>query len=67
MTQTVWFEVFDLHQPSPEPFAVIRIDPSQRRGTGCEGTIVSLHHDRGHATDIARALTEWHLAGDQIS
>jgi hypothetical protein len=61
--QTIWYEVFDLHQPAPEPFAVIKIDTSIRKESGVEGTVVSLHWDRGHATDVARALTERELQG----
>jgi hypothetical protein len=44
--RTIWFQVFDITKPAAEPFMVVRIDTSIRRGTGCEGTVVSLHWNR---------------------
>lgn len=54
--RTVWHMVADLHNPAPEPFAVIRADTSIKSGGGVEGTVVSLHHTREEAEAIARAL-----------
>ena len=52
----IWHGVFDLYNPSPEPYAVIRVDSDKRSGSGVEGTIVSLHLDRAEAQRIADGL-----------
>ena len=52
----IWHGVFDLDNPSPEPFAVIRVDTDKRSGSGVEGVIVSLHHEKVEAQRIADGL-----------
>jgi hypothetical protein len=37
----------------PERFAVLSIDPTQREGDGCRGTVLSLHRSREAADDAA--------------
>lgn len=56
--RTIFYEVADLNQPAPEPFAVIRIDVAKRNGNGVEGTIQSLHWTREEASARAKELTE---------
>lgn len=52
MSQTIWYALAELTNPAAEPFAVISADTSIRQGGGVEGTIVSLHWDRGEAQRI---------------
>lgn len=47
--RTVWDCLIELRNPSPEPFAVLRVDTKKRRDGGIEGTIVSLHMIREEA------------------
>lgn len=54
--QTVWYQVADINDPAAEPFMVLRIDTSVRRGTGCEGEVISLHWTRDEAEARAAAL-----------
>lgn len=56
--RTIFYEVADLHQPAPEPFAVIRIDVAKRSRDGVEGTVQSLHWTREEASARAKELTE---------
>lgn len=56
--RTIFYEVIDLVNPSPEPFAVVRIDTSKRVGKGCEGIVDSLHMDRAVAVEVASRLSE---------
>jgi hypothetical protein len=50
---TVWYAVFDLESPEAEPFALLSVDTSVKRGNGVEGTVVSLHWQREEAERIA--------------
>ncbi len=52
----IWYGVVDIHNPSPEPFAVIHVDTDNRTEEGVHSTIVSLHHDRSEAQRIADGL-----------
>lgn len=57
--QTIWYQVADLNNPSAEPFMVLRVDTSVRRGTGVEAEVVSLHWTRdrcGSASSRALAV-----------
>lgn len=47
--QAIWHVVADLTDPSPRPYAVIRVDTSVKSGSGVEGTVVSLHTERFEA------------------
>lgn len=64
MTEPVFYQVADLVQPSPEPFAVIAIYPERREGTGCKATVVSLHAKR---EDAEREATRAALKGERCS
>lgn len=55
--QTIWYQVADLNNPSAEPYMVLRIDTSVRRGTGVEGEVVSLHWTRDEADTRAAELS----------
>lgn len=52
----IWHGVFDLNEPSPEPFAVIRVDTDRRSESGVEGVVISLHHEKAEAQRIADGL-----------
>lgn len=52
----IWHGVFDITQPSPEPYCVIRVDTDARKEDGVEGVVISLHHDRAEAQRIADGL-----------
>jgi hypothetical protein len=54
--RTIWHMVAELHNPQPEPFAVIRADTSVRKGNGVEGTVISVHMRRDEAEKICRDL-----------
>lgn len=54
--RTIWHMVADLHEPTAEPFAVIRADTSIRKMNGVEGTVISLHWSREEAEKICRDL-----------
>lgn len=60
--RTVWYAVFDLNKPAPEPFAVISVDTSVKRSGGVEGTIVSLHMIREEAERIVHEFNEGPLS-----
>lgn len=56
--QTIWYQVADLTDPTAEPYMVLRIDASVRRGaTGVEGEVISLHWSRDEAEARAAALS----------
>jgi hypothetical protein len=50
--RTIWYVVGDLTNPVAEPYAVLSVDTSIRRGGGVEGTVVSLHWQREEAERI---------------
>lgn len=47
--RTIWHVVADLKNPSPELFAVLRVDTTIQREGGVEGTVVSLHMTKEEA------------------
>ena len=53
--QTIWYQVADVHNPSAEPYMVLRIDTSIRREGGVQEEVISLHWTRDEAE--ARATT----------
>jgi hypothetical protein len=62
MERTVWYMVADLNTPSPEPFAVISVDATEKCGNGVEGTVVSLHMMREEAERIVHEFNEGPLS-----
>lgn len=56
--RTIFYEVAEINDPADEPFMVLRIDVTARRGNGVEGTVQSLHRTREEASARARELTE---------
>lgn len=54
---TVFYEVAELNDPSPTPFAVVAIYPDKKKGDGVLGIVRSLHADRREANRRAAALT----------
>jgi hypothetical protein len=41
--RTIWYVLAELRNPSPEPFAVLSADITERRDGGMVSTVVSLH------------------------
>lgn len=60
--RTVWYLLMDIHNPNPEPYAVVRADTSQREDAGCAGTIVSLHMLKEEAERIVHEFNEGPLS-----
>jgi hypothetical protein len=56
--RTIFYEVAELNKPSAEPFLVMRVDVTRRKGDGVEGTVQSLHWTRDAADARAKELTE---------
>ena len=50
--RTIWDVVVELRNPSPEPFAVLRVDTTKMRDGGIEGTVISLHMMKEEAERI---------------
>jgi hypothetical protein len=61
VARTVWYLVAELVNPAAEPFAVLRVDTSVRKGDGVEGEVVSLHRERDEADARAAELTDEYL------
>jgi hypothetical protein len=58
VARTVWYVVAELVNPAAEPFAILRVDTSVRKGDGVVGEVVSLHHERDEADARAAELAE---------
>lgn len=63
MARTVWFMVAELVNPAAEPFAVMRVDTTVRKGGGVEGEVASVHWQKEEAENRAAELTEEYLNG----
>lgn len=61
MARTIWYVIAELTNPADEPFAVMKIDTSIRKGDGVEGEVISLHYGRDEAEARAAELTEEYL------
>lgn len=56
--RTVWYVLAELRNPSPEPFAVLSADTTQRKDGGIVSTVVSLHMDKDEAQLIVDEFNE---------
>lgn len=61
-SRTVWYVLAELRNPSPEPFAVLSADTTQRDGCGIVGTVVSLHMFREEAERVVHEFNEGPLS-----
>ena len=57
MSEQIFYEVFEVIKPSPEPFGVLAIYPDRHIDGGCEATVVSLHMNEADA-DLDKALRQ---------
>jgi len=61
--RTVWYVLAELRNPSPEPFAVLSADTTQRgEDGGIVSTVVSLHMIREEAERIVHEFNEGPLS-----
>lgn len=60
--RTVWYVLVELRNPSPEPFAVLSADTTQRDGDGVVSTVISLHMLKEEAERIVHEFNNGPLS-----
>jgi hypothetical protein len=60
--RTTWYVLSDLRNPSPEPFAVLSVDTTDKKDGGLVATVVSLHMIREEAERIVHEFNNGPLS-----
>jgi hypothetical protein len=56
--------VFELTTGQAESFAVVAVDPTQKKDGGCVGTVLSVHHTREAAERAASSTPQSPESGE---